>query len=1016
MIYSLSEGDTAFFEEGHARAAAQVALMVMDNAGNQAAFGDHEELKGAVAVGATLQMAGWYYKDPCLLWGARLAGFDHWYPLGQRYSTAVTPQVPADHVGVTVARIPQPAYDFLDRNPPQYATAANLPLALTFDKLAFRAGWQPTDEYMLLDGFGRGNHMHFDANAIISYAAGGEPLLVDGEYIKNTPKYHNSLVIIRDGRAEWAPAVTGLGRADQLDTAAYSRTWLGGYSGAQWTRQILWRPADYVLVSDEVRASQPGTYCLRCCWRPWGKAVLEGGDLHVDHPPMRLTLCNADGAAAHLETMRVQDDMPIGCLSQQLTLSLAVGQGYRFVNLFHAEPGDRPRELTIRQVDDGLAVVGRATGCDVVALGPALGKLPGLKAAAELLLLAPDRLAATGCTSLADGQELLSASSPVSIELAPALGSAVLVADRDARLKLRLKPGVRVVDGDIHLQPADAAGYVVLTLTAGRHKLRFDPFPMYSSADGVVARVAKLPTTARFRGSRAADLPLLKQAWQYDGLAPAVVRLPVASVHCQEPYEGRYGPFEKLFDGRCDDSFTSVQWPRGVRPTVTAELAEPARIRSVVLHEWHNDRGHAIGTRTLEISSDGFRRDRRVVPGAFAPVDHRTSGSYADTAEEIPVGQNARQVRLTVTPAGKNDSVYLAEMEIRGTPQGALPEITACARGDLGRDGPGALVVATTGGEIQALSGEGRPLWRFTTEDHAAVHALACIDVDGQRRSEVAYGDAAGHLGLLAADGRRRWVQSLPRFRDLVSDVRTIFPADLRGNGHEDIVCGCINWECLAYDAAGRMLWKNIFYAHSATVGLAADFDGDGRQAVALGNDYFHFNLIGSDGRLRWKSRSLGPEMTAVTSARVGDGRLPKIFVGVDSGDLHCFDRKGKELWRTNLGDRVTAIAAADLLGDGLQEIVCSAASAHVFALKSDGTQLWRRPLTGGVDALAVVNRPGRPIIIAAAGDRGLVVLDAGGRPVAHAPACTGAKWLIAAGKLVIAFTARGVVEGFELP
>jgi outer membrane protein assembly factor BamB len=212
------------------------------------------------------------------------------------------------------------------------------------------------------------------------------------------------------------------------------------------------------------------------------------------------------------------------------------------------------------------------------------------------------------------------------------------------------------------------------------------------------------------------------------------------------------------------------------------------------------------------------------------------------------------------------------------------------------------------------------------------------------------------------------------------------------------------------------MLWKNVFYAHSATVGLADDVDGDGKQAVALGNDYFHFNLIGSDGRLRWKSRSLGPEMTAVASVRVGDGPLPKIFVGVDSGDLHCFDRKGKELWRTSLGDRVTAIAGADLLGDGFHEIVCSAQSAHVFALKRDGTQLWRRSLSGGVDALAVVDRPGGPIIVAAAGEEGLVVLDAGGRPVAHAPTCTGAKWLIATGKLVIAPTAHGVVKAIQLP
>ena len=44
-----------------------------------------------------------------------------------------------------------------------------------------RAGLETTDAYMLLDGFGRGTHLHFDANAIIRYAEGGEPLLVDGE-------------------------------------------------------------------------------------------------------------------------------------------------------------------------------------------------------------------------------------------------------------------------------------------------------------------------------------------------------------------------------------------------------------------------------------------------------------------------------------------------------------------------------------------------------------------------------------------------------------------------------------------------------------------------------------------------------------------------------------------------------------------------------------------------------------------------------------------------------------------
>jgi hypothetical protein len=37
------------------------------------------------------------------------------------------------------------------------------------------------------------------------------------------------------------------------------------------------------------------------------------------------------------------------------------------------------------------------------------------------------------------------------------------------------------------------------------------------------------------------------------------------------------------------------------------------------------------------------------------------------------------------------------------------------------------------------------------------------------------------------------------------------------------------------------MGWKNIFYAPSATVGAADDFDGHGKQEVALGNEYYNF-------------------------------------------------------------------------------------------------------------------------------------------------------------------------------
>ena len=361
--------------------------------------------------------------------------------------------------------------------------------------------------------------------------------------------------------------------------------------------------------------------------------------------------------AAHLETMRVQDDMPISCLSQQVTLSLASGQGYRFVNLFHAEPGDRPRELTIRQVDDGLAVVRRAAGCDVVALRPAVDKLPGLQAAAELVLLAPDRLAVAGCTSLGAGPVLLDASAPVSLEVAPSAGTATVVTDGQTRLTLRLKPGVGVVGRGGQKQQTDRAGRVTFTLPAGRHRLKFDPFPMYAEVLAACANVERRPAVAANRADDTLQVPPLKPAWRYDGLEPTVARLPVKSVRCAEPYEGRYGPVEKLFDGRWDDSFTSVQWPRRVRPTVTAELSEPAHSqrRAARVAQRPGPR-HRHAARSRSAATDSIGIAAWCLVSLFRPTAG-TSDSYANTAEEIQVGQDARQVRLTITPAGKNDSV-----------------------------------------------------------------------------------------------------------------------------------------------------------------------------------------------------------------------------------------------------------------------------------------------------------------------------------------------------------------------
>ncbi|HJN17142.1 MAG TPA: hypothetical protein QGH10_16670, partial [Armatimonadota bacterium] len=332
MIYSLAEGDTTFFDEGHAREAAQVAMMVMDNAGYQSAFGDHSAYKASSGISQMLKPIAWHYKDPEILWMAGHAAVEGSYLLGQRYNADFEPEPPTSHAGVTVSKLPKLCYDYAARSP-QYPTAPNVPWEATFDKIALRGGIERDDEYLLLDGFGRGTHMHFDTNAIIRYAAGGEPLLVDGEYIKNAPKYHNSMVIIRDGRAELTPTVARLVEAKGDGGTAHTRSTIEDYNGADWTREILWVRGEYFVVSDLITAREAGDYTLRCCWRPWGDTSLDGSVLTVDHKPMRMQIVNADGASCRVEKLKTSEMMPISRLSQQVSVRLEAGEEYRFVNL-----------------------------------------------------------------------------------------------------------------------------------------------------------------------------------------------------------------------------------------------------------------------------------------------------------------------------------------------------------------------------------------------------------------------------------------------------------------------------------------------------------------------------------------------------------------------------------------------------------------------------------------------------------------------------------------------------------
>ncbi len=950
MAWSLASGDTTYFDEGHALETARVAMMVTDNAGYQAAFGDHSGYLSASGIGAVLPPIAWYTRDPRVLRQLERIGGRSGEPLGQPYYVDFAPEPPTDVTGVTVARLPRMAYDYAGRNP-QYPTEPNLPLEDSFDKLTFRDGLERDDAYLLLDGFGRGTHMHFDANAIIRYADGGEPLLVDGEYIKNGPKYHNSLVILRDGQSELTPAVTGLGATAELPSCNFSRTWLTDYNGAQWQRRIVWRCGDYVLVDDRVEALEAGDYTLRCCWRPWGDAVLDGDRLTVQHPPMTLQIINADGAPARLEHMKMAYNLPVSRLSQQVGVTLAAGEAYRFVNVIESHPQDQERAVTVRRVGDGLVVVERPEGADVIALGPEGLAAAGIAGDAEMVLLGEGLLIATGVTELSpDGQT------------------------------------------EVHFD----AGEAPARFTAIRERVLAMPVPPEGGS-----------------GEATTQAPALAEAWQAGGFDAPLEALRVDSVTSDLEPTGRYAPVDKLIDGGFSSSTFSVMWAAGETPTITLELPAEAEISNVVLREWHMSDAWDIGERHLQISSDGFVNDVREITAPFVEAGTEQWGGNINTLMEAPVHQSARQLRLTVSPAREDSQVYLAEVQVLGTRPGAMPEITAAATGDLSGDGAPDLVVASAAGQVRALNASGEALWTVTLEGRPRVNSLACADFDGDGRIEIAVGSSAGRLTLLSAAGEVRWAVVPPKYRGIDSDVIVVLPADVNGDGTPEIIAGAKSWQYFAYDGAGEMLWANIIYAHSATVSHAADFDGDGLPEIVGGNAYYTPNLIDDDGERIFSTGRLGPEQTAAGAVDADADGLPEMLLGTDLGELVCYDLDARVLWRANLGDKVTRILTVDLDGDGADEVVCSAESANVYALDASGRLIWRAPLPDGVTDLALL--PGeRPRFAAAAGATGVVLLDARGQ-VLGVGAIEGRAGLLAVlGDRVAATTDQGLVAAFE--
>jgi hypothetical protein len=283
---ALAEGDTSYVESDKIVHYADLAACIMNNRRQFVPFGDcgsyHSPATSAANI--LLRAAEWH-DDGTYRWLAEQTHADG--RCDDIFTCDLQSTPPEKHVGIFV--LPMDPLIHMWAGVPHFPNYDPPPLAPNvapedgFDKLSLRGGWGEDDDYLLIQGFGEGQHGHPDANAISQYQVRGRLFLAESDYIRRWPKQHNMIMVIKDGQHAPVPVTARLDETVEFEGGVLTQTSLIGYNGCDWTRTLLWLKDDCVVVVDDIVANDPGQYELRCYWRTIGEVEQTERGMQANH-------------------------------------------------------------------------------------------------------------------------------------------------------------------------------------------------------------------------------------------------------------------------------------------------------------------------------------------------------------------------------------------------------------------------------------------------------------------------------------------------------------------------------------------------------------------------------------------------------------------------------------------------------------------------------------------------------------------------------------------------------------
>ncbi len=494
LYYALQNNDLSFLQSGKLRTLVDLMTATIDSRGDPVTFGDigvyshRRPGRPQMAELQFLSLAAWFYKDGAYRWLYDWLGkgseidFTPWSSFGLGlYATEIEPAPPSRWIGIFPVLLDDASLRWSARRSQKFS---ELPIAgkTYFDKLAFRGGFDPRDEYLLLDGTSTFAHGHEDGNTVTRLTWLDRIWLFDLHYIKAGPQEHNGVSIVRNGTQDPPPPLNELECAGQFEDAGFTLTTARDWNGADWQRHIFWKKGRYFLFLDRITAREPGGYRLENRWRTRGEVKLEGNTTTVRQGAATFFIKSADSAGRQLVVVPDEHngdwDYPYGsdetvvCLARK-KIALGPGSSWVFANLLYATE-DTPRQAKeLTGENEGLYLVDEGGSREIFGLGSAGLARFGLSSDGAFFALSGDRFLLFGFSRLSwPGGSIMAKRGKRKMSLETSLDRpyGVLLLDEDAELSAA---GVRIRG----FEAASDAGERTMRLQAGKHELRLDLGP-----------------------------------------------------------------------------------------------------------------------------------------------------------------------------------------------------------------------------------------------------------------------------------------------------------------------------------------------------------------------------------------------------------------------------------------------------------------------------------------------------------------------------------------------------------